>query len=174
MFYEFPVIPLLCFLIQKWKLHSRRRREAPKMSPGCNCPPGKQPCQYVRSVLPRWAPTKGHAVCMTRTTACHSNMTIQPLIHPRIYLLIHPSVHYAFFSSTYLLFIHSFIHKFSSGPDSLSQVVRKSVKEMRHNPVWKPQCAVQSRRSLSRQGPSSSLRFWVSKQKHKNVSFPNE
>ncbi|XP_069876604.1 collagen alpha-1(XIII) chain-like [Dipodomys merriami] len=27
-------------LDEKWKLHSRRRREAPKMSPGCNCPPG--------------------------------------------------------------------------------------------------------------------------------------
>ncbi|XP_064344175.1 collagen alpha-1(XIII) chain isoform X1 [Camelus dromedarius] len=28
-------------LDEKWKLHSRRRREAPKMSPGCHCPPGK-------------------------------------------------------------------------------------------------------------------------------------
>ncbi|XP_074238452.1 collagen alpha-1(XIII) chain-like [Saimiri boliviensis] len=27
-------------LDEKWKLHSRRRREAPKTSPGCNCPPG--------------------------------------------------------------------------------------------------------------------------------------
>ncbi|XP_066100242.1 collagen alpha-1(XIII) chain-like [Saccopteryx bilineata] len=27
-------------LDEKWKLHSRRRREAPKMSPGCHCPPG--------------------------------------------------------------------------------------------------------------------------------------
>ncbi|KAG3264781.1 collagen alpha-1(XIII) chain-like [Ictidomys tridecemlineatus] len=27
-------------LDEKWKLHSRRRREAPKMSPACNCPPG--------------------------------------------------------------------------------------------------------------------------------------
>ncbi|XP_054098203.2 collagen alpha-1(XIII) chain-like [Callithrix jacchus] len=29
-------------LDEKWKLHSRRRREAPKTSPGCNCPPGKE------------------------------------------------------------------------------------------------------------------------------------
>ncbi|XP_074230225.1 collagen alpha-1(XIII) chain isoform X1 [Camelus bactrianus] len=28
-------------LDEKWKLHSRRRREAPKMSPGCHCPPGR-------------------------------------------------------------------------------------------------------------------------------------
>lgn len=27
-------------LDEKWKFYSRRRREAPKMSPGCNCPPG--------------------------------------------------------------------------------------------------------------------------------------
>ncbi|XP_063095691.1 collagen alpha-1(XIII) chain-like [Cavia porcellus] len=27
---------------EKWQLHSRRRREAPKISPGCNCPPGKE------------------------------------------------------------------------------------------------------------------------------------
>ncbi|XP_032985865.1 collagen alpha-1(XIII) chain-like [Rhinolophus ferrumequinum] len=26
-------------LDEKWKLHSRRRREAPKTSPGCHCPP---------------------------------------------------------------------------------------------------------------------------------------
>nr|XP_054379326.1 collagen alpha-1(XIII) chain-like [Pongo abelii] len=32
-------------LDEKWKLHSRRRREALKTSPGCNCPPGKQPCK---------------------------------------------------------------------------------------------------------------------------------
>ncbi|XP_049553281.1 collagen alpha-1(XIII) chain-like [Orcinus orca] len=27
-------------LDEKWKLHSRRRRETPKTSPGCHCPPG--------------------------------------------------------------------------------------------------------------------------------------
>ncbi|XP_070345404.1 collagen alpha-1(XIII) chain-like [Equus asinus] len=33
-------------LDEKWKLHSRRRREAPKTSPGCHCPPGKEPCEW--------------------------------------------------------------------------------------------------------------------------------
>ena len=42
-----PVTPLLCLLVQKWKLHSRRRRETPKTSPGCHCPPGKEPCAGV-------------------------------------------------------------------------------------------------------------------------------
>ncbi|XP_054937190.1 collagen alpha-1(XIII) chain-like [Physeter macrocephalus] len=32
-------------LDEKWKLHSRRRRETPKTSPGCHCPPGKEPCE---------------------------------------------------------------------------------------------------------------------------------
>ncbi|XP_055454816.1 collagen alpha-1(XIII) chain-like [Psammomys obesus] len=31
-------------LDEKWKFYSRRRREAPKMSPGCNCPPGDAYC----------------------------------------------------------------------------------------------------------------------------------
>ncbi|KAM8774782.1 collagen alpha-1(XIII) chain-like [Rhynchonycteris naso] len=31
-------------LDEKWKLHSRRRREAPKMSPGCHCPPASAIC----------------------------------------------------------------------------------------------------------------------------------
>nr|XP_054359299.1 collagen alpha-1(XIII) chain-like [Pongo pygmaeus] len=34
-------------LDEKWKLHSRRRREAPKTSPGCNCPPVKLGCSPV-------------------------------------------------------------------------------------------------------------------------------
>ncbi|XP_060262848.1 collagen alpha-1(XIII) chain-like [Ovis aries] len=34
-------------LDEKWKLHSRRRRETLKTSPGCHCPPGKEPCAGV-------------------------------------------------------------------------------------------------------------------------------
>uniref|UniRef100_A0A8C9KH11 Uncharacterized protein n=1 Tax=Panthera tigris altaica TaxID=74533 RepID=A0A8C9KH11_PANTA len=46
------VIPLLCLLSQKWKLHSRRRREAPpKTSAGCHCPPGKEPSTSNRFCL---------------------------------------------------------------------------------------------------------------------------
>ncbi|XP_060224929.1 collagen alpha-1(XIII) chain-like [Meriones unguiculatus] len=29
-------------LDERWKFYSRRRREAPKMSPGCNCPPDEK------------------------------------------------------------------------------------------------------------------------------------
>ncbi|XP_052020419.1 collagen alpha-1(XIII) chain-like [Apodemus sylvaticus] len=29
-------------LDERWKFYSRRRREAPKMSPGCNCPPERK------------------------------------------------------------------------------------------------------------------------------------
>ncbi|XP_072875178.1 collagen alpha-1(XIII) chain-like [Chlorocebus sabaeus] len=54
-------------LDEKWKLHSRRRREAPKTSPGCNCPPGKQPCKQVTVGVPRtetrgssWWPCSSH------------------------------------------------------------------------------------------------------------------
>ncbi|XP_064450814.1 collagen alpha-1(XIII) chain-like [Mirounga angustirostris] len=33
-------------LDERWKLHSRRRREAlPKPSSGCHCPPGKELCE---------------------------------------------------------------------------------------------------------------------------------
>ncbi|XP_077897212.1 collagen alpha-1(XIII) chain-like [Ictidomys tridecemlineatus] len=45
-------------LDEKWKLHSRRRREAPKMSPACNCPPGKEPRWRVgRASLAHMPPT---------------------------------------------------------------------------------------------------------------------
>ncbi|XP_052600760.1 collagen alpha-1(XIII) chain-like [Peromyscus californicus insignis] len=38
-------------LDEKWKFYSRRRREAPKMSPGCNCPPGMhEGCAFTGSV----------------------------------------------------------------------------------------------------------------------------
>nr|XP_051679807.1 collagen alpha-1(XIII) chain [Oryctolagus cuniculus] len=62
-------------LDEKWKLHSRRRREAPRMSPGCNCPPGKLPCEWVRPVLmgqhPRQRLFCGLAIC-THSGHCFS------------------------------------------------------------------------------------------------------
>ncbi|XP_073935161.1 collagen alpha-1(XIII) chain-like [Castor canadensis] len=43
-------------LDEKWKLHSRRRREAPKMSSGCNCPPGKGVHEWVKPASVGQAP----------------------------------------------------------------------------------------------------------------------
>ncbi|XP_055442568.1 collagen alpha-1(XIII) chain-like [Bubalus kerabau] len=44
-------------LDEKWKLHSRRRRETLKTSPGCHCPPGFEPqtcaCPQFASVASR-------------------------------------------------------------------------------------------------------------------------
>lgn len=99
---QFSVTPLLCFLVQKWKLHSRRRREAPKTSPGCHCPPGKEPGKWViRTGTHTRRPVSGCALA----TPCSEHPTERWESFISIYSLIGPLIPYP-------SFIHSSIHSF--------------------------------------------------------------
>lgn len=91
------LVIVLCLFVQKWKFYSRRRREAPKMSPGCNCPPGKEPCKSVRSHRRSWPGTTSQ-----KSSLYYCPARLPPLIwllsiFSWMWLLVfHPSLHPSF------------------------------------------------------------------------------
>ncbi|XP_075866184.1 collagen alpha-1(XIII) chain-like [Microcebus murinus] len=103
-------------LDEKWKLHSRRRREAPKTSPGCNCPPGKEPCKRVSLAFLGWGPEAlpcGHALATPGHRLPFERMTVSVVAS---HLLTDQPPTPSAVQPGHLSFIHS---QLSYGPDTL-------------------------------------------------------